>query len=340
MMIFLLTVSIIASFLLLAAFLSRLIFHRSLMATLVEFYLRLTEKKYTLEEVRRSIPLLPEKNDVPCQPPKTALFCSPVEEREYRKMQVYTFNEKSKSRAAVLYLHGGAYVRQPRRQHWTFIAKLSRKADVPFIVPLYPKAPNHLWSESYRLLTDLYLSLKNRYDKIVLAGDSSGGGLALGLCEYFRKENIPCPDELVLISPWVDITLANPDIPAYEKTDPIVQVPCDRLWGKAWAGDLDPRDYKVSPIYGDMAGLAPVTLFAGTREALLPDLRLLRDRLVAAGVPVRYIEEEGMNHVYPIYSIPEAGRAQRIIESVIERAKREKAPEEETACEKAPPIAL
>ena len=66
-------------------------------------------------------------------------------------------------------------------------------------------------------------------------GDSAGGGLALGLAEVLRDQGDICPEELILISPGVDMTLTNPDIPNYVALDPMLGIDGVRRLGEVWA---------------------------------------------------------------------------------------------------------
>lgn len=282
-------------------------YSRSLMATLVEWYLKITTKRYSKEEVRQSIFSLPKVNDVEYKLPKTLGLKNFVSEEKYKGMQVFTFNKDSSiSSKAIIYLHGGAYVRQPRYHHIKFVKRLAKKSGLSVILPLYPKAPNHTFEESYSLLTSLYLEMRKKYQKIYLMGDSSGGGLALGLCENFIVNKIVQPDELVLFSPWVDISLKNKDISKYEKIDPLLSKENTIIWGSYWCDEEKKDHYKVSPLYGDMVGLKSVHLFVGTREILYPDINLCYSIMKDSKVDVKYYVGKGLNHVYPIYPINEA----------------------------------
>ena len=119
------------------------------------------------------------------------------------------------------------------------------------------------------------------------------------------------PDELVLISPWVDITNANPDIADYVDADPLmVPEPLAEI-GRCWAGDTPPIDWHLSPIYGDLSGLRKVTTFVGTREIFLPDNALFHAKLLEAGVDSTLHVGESLNHVYPMFPTPEGHRARR-----------------------------
>ena len=289
---------------------SRIKYKRSLMASLAEIYLKLTEKEYTLA----TLPLINDKKYIL---PKNLIFDVSIDEYEFLGMQVFNLNIESQSNKAIIYLHGSGYVRNPRKWHFRFVNKLAKKSGLPLYMPIYPKAPNHTYKESYDKLTSLYLKLKEKYQDIILIGDSAGGGLALGLAESFISKNILQPKELILLSPWVDINLSNTKIKEYQKVDPIVFASNEKIWGKSWAGDENLNNYKVSPIYGNMIGLNSVSLFIGTREVLYPDTKLLESILKDSNVKVKMFIGEGLNHVYPIYPIPEAKIALKQILNII-----------------------
>ena len=286
--------------------LSHLVYHRSLMASIVEIYLKLSTKKLTDEEVKEGIKDLPLKNDNGYQIPRIIRFNVDVRKSTYQNMEVLSLNEKSKDNKVIMYLHGAGYVRPPRVHHIKFINKLAKKTNKTVIFPIYPKAPNHYFEESYSILTSLYLDLFKKYDEVILMGDSSGGGLALGLCEYFIEQKIKQPEKLFLFSPWVNLKLDNELIPKYAKKDPFISYTNERIWGQLWAREANLDNYKLSPIYGNMIGLKKVYLYAGTREVLFPDCQLLYGILKDSKVDAHFFIGKGLNHVYPIYPIKEA----------------------------------
>lgn len=289
---------------------SRKVFHRSLMASLVAVYFRLTVRHKSDEQVMADANYLPLVNDCPYRIPlrvrnrmqRAFNFCG---------MTVYGVNLNSTD-TAVIYLHGGAYVRQPRLHHWKYINKLaSRVGNV--IVPIYPKAPNHHPDEVVGVLTKLYVELCNNFNNVVLMGDSSGGGLALILCQQWVRIGLKQPALTILYSPWTDLTLANPEVEQYQKVDPLISASGSRIWARLWAQDKDMRDPIVSPMFGDMSGLSKVLLFTGDNEILYPDLVKLYQIMQQQGVDVKFTVARGMNHVYQIYPIPEARAALREI---------------------------
>ena len=137
-------------------------------------------------------------------------------------------------------------------------------------------------------------------------GDSAGGGLALGLCQTFRDAGIPQPDALVLLSPWADLTMENPEIGPLEAADPMLNRESLVISGEFWAGGADPRDPRLSPLFGRMDGLGNTLITTGTHELFYPDILRLAEKLTASGVNVKLVTGEGLNHVYPFFPIPEA----------------------------------
>lgn len=295
----------------------RIVYKRSVMATVCEWYLRAANKHETREETELQMQKLAAEEEPVYEIPRGISFHYPVKTEDRGGMRTFTIGGGDKG--AVIYLHGGGYVRYPLRFHWSFLNKLAKKTGNKIVVPIYPKAPWNSYDKSYELCTQLYLELKKEGKKVTMMGDSSGGGLALGLCEYFREKGIEQPDELVLLAPWTDVTLSNPDIPKYEKVDPRLNVAPARVWGEAWAGGADLRDYRVSPLYGDVTGLCNVTVIVGTHDILYPDCLVLAEKLKSAGVPCDVIVGKNLDHVYPVYPMPEAAAAVNQIADIVKR---------------------
>lgn len=221
----------------------------------------------------------------------------------------------------ILFLHGGAYVSPMKGLHWDFIKRLMQANGCSVTVPLYGLAPNYNYRDAYRLVRTVYRSLLQRHrpQDIILMGDSSGGGLALGLAQVLRDEGQSLPGALVLLSPWLDIRLQNPGIRDVEPRDPILAVPGNREAGRLWAAGADPSHPQLSPVNGSFRGLPPTCLLIGTDDILMPDCLLLRDRMHAEGTSLTYHEFETMFHVWMLSPIPEARQALQRIVKFLER---------------------
>lgn len=228
-----------------------------------------------------------------------------VTERSVAGRTVYDITPARPSGKRLLYVHGGCYLYPIQSAHWGIIASLAENSGVTITVPLYGLAPDHDVDEAYALLDSL------NEPGAWLAGDSAGGGLALGHAMRLRDAGTPAAG-VILISPWVDVTLENAAIPELQKGDRMLATPGLIAAGRLWAGIRDARDPLVSPLFGDLAGLPPVHVFQGGRDILAADARLLVDKIHAAGGTAELEFIEKAFHDYPGAPwMPEARRALR-----------------------------
>ena len=225
---------------------------------------------------------------------------------EFNDMQVFRFGDKN-AKNTILYIHGGAYVNEINWQHFIYCSLLARKLDAFVLAPVYPLAPANTALETFDLITSLYENIIENHEKIILMGDSAGGGFVLSFAQYLKTVNLPQPDNIIVFSPWVDISLS--DSPYDDENDPILGEVGLREMGKAWAGSLDTRDYRVSPISGDNAGLAKTLIFSGTNEIFYKDIEKYVHQLKKENVEVRFIIGEGLFHIYPLFPMSEAKKA-------------------------------
>jgi acetyl esterase/lipase len=232
-------------------------------------------------------------------------------EQSYGKDCYILQGNKQANEKYIIYLHGGGYINQPRVGHWKFMRKIADLSSATMIVPVYPKAPLHQYHESYNQVLPIYEKLltKTSPKNIIFMGDSAGGGFALALAQLVKEKDLPQPSQIILLSPWLDVTLSNPDIQKFEKDDPALGSYGLAIIGKLYAGDTDPSHYLLSPINGDIQGLGEISLFIGTHELMLADVRKFRDRTKKEGVMINYYEYPKMNHVFPTLPIPEAKKA-------------------------------
>ena len=299
--------------------LNRIVYGRSLRATLYEFSLRrqFATQRTAEEEIRRMKDKR-AKGEKPYALPDDLSFSRPIEAYAFHGMQVFTLNGEGNGPVA-LYLHGGAYVNGFNAHQWQFMDRLARETDCTVVAPAYHLAPFADYARAYRDLTALYRALKEKAPdrRLILMGDSAGGGLALGLAEYLAGTGKALPERLILFSPWVDVSMENPDIAGYVSVEPMLHLELGKVHGKFWAGDADTRFWMVSPLFGDMTGLPPVTIYCGTRELLYPDILLARDQLAAAKVDVTLRVGQGLNHDWPLMPIPEADGAFGEVERIM-----------------------
>ncbi|WP_100498607.1 alpha/beta hydrolase fold domain-containing protein [Geodermatophilus chilensis] len=221
---------------------------------------------------------------------------------------------------AAVYVHGGAWVNQIHPLHWRLIAGLAARSGAAITVPIYPLAPVGTAATVVPPIADVIGALVDRYGagQVAAFGDSAGGQIALSAALLLRDRGVPPLHRTVLVSPALDLTLANPEIDLVEPQDPWLARPGTRAAIELWRGDLPLKDPLVSPLFGDLAGLGPLTVFSGTLDITSPDTRLLVSRARAAGVQVDHHEEAGLIHVHPLLPVPEGRRARRVMASVLD----------------------
>lgn len=221
---------------------------------------------------------------------------------------------RNASSLRLLYLHGGAYVHVLRREHWGIIEGLIDRTGATTIVPIYPLAPEHDWQPAFVMIRAIYERLLHEVGShnIVLVGDSAGGGLALALAQQFRDQGLPLPAALVLLSPFLDATVSDPVQVELARKDRMLSIAFIRRVAALWAGELPLDDPRISPLFGELAGLPPIAVFTGTDDILNADAHRLARRAAAANVALTLYEYRNEFHVwmggFPRL-IPEARRA-------------------------------
>jgi acetyl esterase/lipase len=155
-------------------------------------------------------------------------------------------------------------------------------------------------AEAYSVLTS-----KNPDDRFYLLGDSAGGGLCLAFAQVLCDKAQKMPEKIALLSPWLDLSLTNPEVPELEQRDLLLSAETLRKCGSWYADGTDLKSPLLSPLYGNMEGLNSIGIFVGTDEILLPDCRLLKQKMEKSGTALFYKEYEGMQHDWIVFPIKE-----------------------------------
>ena len=218
------------------------------------------------------------------------------------------------SHQVILYLHGGAYILGGPISHGNVAAQLGHAAGAEGYFPDYRLAPEHPFPAAlddalaaYRWL----LAQGHAPHNIIIAGDSAGGGLTLATAVAIRDSQMPQPAALVLISPWVDLTLSGESINSRASRDPLLRPSWLRWGAKAYCGGEDASHPGCSPLFADLAGLPPMLIHVGSEEILLDDSLRLEQRAKEAGVKVRLHVYENMWHDFQAHIgvLPESDAA-------------------------------
>ncbi|PKH52079.1 alpha/beta hydrolase [Tenacibaculum sp. Bg11-29] len=240
-------------------------------------------------------------NQEPVKIPKSIQKNFEIDETNKKGRQIWTLKPKENvSEKVILYLHGGAYYYNISKYNWSFAETIINNTNATIVIPNYPLAPAATCYQVFEYVTEIYNELIEKYSSknIILLGESAGGGLALGFAMSLQEENKPQPEQLILLAPWLDVTMSNPDILAVDENDKILGIKGLQLAGAGYAGQVELDDYKVSPIYGDLTGLPKVSIFVGTHDILCADVRKLKSKAKESNFSLNYFEYPKMFHIW------------------------------------------
>ena len=250
--------------------------------------------------------------------------CEHVDGHEVYTVRPRAASSRVASAPAVVYLHGGAYVRPITAFHWALIGHLVDAVGAEVTVPLYPLAPEHHGRTALDMVCAVWAQVSRQPVErpLVLMGDSAGGGLALALAAALRDAGAPRqPDRLGLITPWVDVTVPHPLAAQTARQDPMLALPGAREAGRLYAGPLSVTDPVISPLQGRLDGLPPMAMWVATRDLLCHDALDLAARVQAAGGEASVHMGRGLPHVWPLLPIPEGRQARGGISRWVDAAR-------------------
>jgi acetyl esterase/lipase len=227
----------------------------------------------------------------------------------------------------ILFFHGGGFCFKSPLVHNAVLARLSEQTGLRGMMVDYPLAPEHPYPCAQEACLAAYRWLLAHGvppSSIVFAGDSAGGNLAISCMMQLRDDNQPQPAAALLFSPSVDLALTGESAFENRNIDPFFALPTLLLMRNSYLSGSSPCDPKLSPIYGDLSGLAPMMIHVGTEEVLLDDSKRLAEMVLAAGGDARLTIWEGMPHVFPLFNqLPEAQQAiQQCGQFVVEKVSR------------------
>jgi len=208
----------------------------------------------------------------------------------------------------LLFLHGGAFAHNITKYDWVFLNKIIQQTGFGLVVPDYPLVPANNHHDVFEMVVPVYKELLQHKgpENVVLMGFSAGGGLTLSLAQYALNNQLAQPAQIILLSPLLDATLQNPEIPVIDKYDPYIDIPGFKKAIAVYAAKTSIDNYIISPIYGPLEGLAPIHLFAGTHEVIMPDARKLVALAKKRSVYVNYYEYNKMYHAWIFLNMREA----------------------------------
>lgn len=236
-------------------------------------------------------------------------FTNSVHIKTVQNSKVYIVNaQPNPQQKVILYVHGGAWFKDPFKTHFEFVDTLATELDAKVIMPIYPKTPHATYQETLNLLEEIYKKMILNDDnthQLIIMGDSAGGQISLSFAQYIKKLGLTQPSHIILISPILDATLSNPEAYVYEKKDPMLATAGSKYIINLWAGDNPLTDWRLSPMFGDLEGLGHITVSIGTKEALYPDALKFSNMLNSKNIAHDFLPGFNLYHVHTILDIPE-----------------------------------
>jgi triacylglycerol lipase len=214
------------------------------------------------------------------------------------------------ARLVIVAIPGGGYVVRPTVMHWALYTLMAWRTGATVVVPVYPLATEGgtagtVIPKIADLIGDLIAS--HRDGRVGVYGDSAGGGLALSAVQCLVADGKPVPASLVLVSPFLDVTMSNPAIASVD--DPVLDATALRESGLMWAGPLDPEDSLAHPLHRSLDGLPPTYVYSGSLDMLYPDVLVLQEHARETDAPFTFDLRKGRIHNWAMLPVTADGRA-------------------------------
>jgi monoterpene epsilon-lactone hydrolase len=214
----------------------------------------------------------------------------------------------------ILYFHGGAYITMSARSYRTITSRLATWSDTRLFALDYRLAPEHPFPAALDDAVAAYRALiaaGTPPARIVVAGDSAGGGLALSLLVALRDAGDPLPAAGVLFSPWTDLAATGQSIIDNNESDALFFGSWVLPVAQHYLGRTPATNPLASPVYADLAGLPPLLIQVSDTEVLLDDSRRVAENARRAGVETTLRVWTGLPHVWQFFAtfLPEARAA-------------------------------
>jgi acetyl esterase/lipase len=235
----------------------------------------------------------------------------PPEQVELGGRRTLVFRPQGRIMGRVLHLHGGAFRLGAPEMEGPLATALAARCGVEVIAPQYRLAPEHPFPAGLRDAFSVLCALAAQDDglPLIVSGDSAGGGLAAGLAMLAIQAGVPIAG-LVLLSPWLDLTVSAPSYAANAASDPMFSRESAASGAALYLQGLDDRHPLASPLFGALSGFPRTLVSVGSGEVLADDARRFHARLEEAGAESELSDIAGMEHVAVVRSLTMPGAAE------------------------------
>jgi triacylglycerol lipase len=239
-------------------------------------------------------------------PPRllTLLTGETVQHTTFEGMPVTQITPAHPNGKYVVAIHGGAFIFPPSFFHWIDYTVMAYQTGATIEVPIYPLLQQGGTAGTVVPKMADFINFEDTQhgpSNVSVIGDSAGGNLALAAVEYMVAHGEPVPSSMVLLSPWLDPFLTNPNIALVH--DPLLPVVPGQVIAKEWAAGLPENNYMISPLYGSLNGLPPTYVYEGSSDILAPDVLVLQHNAALTGAPISFTLAKGEIHDWIILTL-------------------------------------
>lgn len=210
----------------------------------------------------------------------------------------------------ILYCHGGGYLFGSTEAYQSFTSRLAAATGMRVFSLEYRLAPEHRYPAAAEDVMHAWSYLLNSHDpeRIVVMGDSAGGGLALSLLAQLTSSSLPMPAAALVLSPYADLMVTGSSVEANDRRCAMFTADGIRRAAAGYLDGADGAEPKASPMYADFNGFPPLQIYVSSSEVLRDDGMRVAERAAAADVPVSLHVWDNQPHVWPLFLpwLPEA----------------------------------
>lgn len=231
---------------------------------------------------------------------------------------LYNGNLSKSKEKIILYVHGGNFVQRANRFQINFAKKIAEETNSTLVIPMYDLLP----SGDYKKMNDILHAVYNKISMleqkdIIFMGDSAGGGAVLSFAMQLRESHKYSPSNIILISPWLDLSMTNPQLYNDEKKDKMNCVEGIKYEGKLWANGDDVCNSIISPMYGTFDNLGKISLIFGGQGILSSECKRFDELLSQSKIDHNYIFYENEGHDFAVFPTNESKKVIEKISNII-----------------------
>lgn len=204
------------------------------------------------------------------------------------------------SKRIMLYVHGGSFVGGSRRGWQSFCASLAHASSCRVVVPEFRIPTPHQYPASLEDVQSVFKAVyteeqiarsldtdnSDASPEIIIAADGSGASIALALVLSLKGKFRSVIRQVVLFSPWLDVSTESKHLSAKKATDDVYTADAIRRAAEFYTYQENRSNPLVSPLRADdqsLRGFPPVFIQSGEKELFMDDAEQFQARLVDNG---------------------------------------------------------